>query len=95
MNPDGTDSPMESPIELHGGNFIHRREHLHSLRTMDAKGAVITDPKYFRTSTSKTDHTDVTMIDNRRPFITKGHIYPFEKVSFRALRVMLSDTVAH
>ena len=29
MNPDGSDSPMESPIELYGGNFVHRREHLH------------------------------------------------------------------
>ena len=26
MNPDGSDSPMESPIQLDGGNYIHRRE---------------------------------------------------------------------
>jgi hypothetical protein len=35
------------------------------------------------------------MIDSRRPFIGKNHVYPFEKVSFTALRIMLSDTVAH
>jgi hypothetical protein len=94
MNPDGSDTPMESPITLDDGLFIHRREHVNSARGSDAS-AVVTNPDFFRTTPAKTDHTDVTMIDNRRPFIKKNHVYPHEKVSFGAFRVMLCDTVAH
>ena len=95
MNPDGSDSPMESPIQMDGGNCIYRREHLQSLLNYDSKGPLTTNPGYFRTPSAKTDHADVTMIDSRRPFISKGHVYPYDKVSFAALRLMLSDTVAH
>ena len=61
MNPDGSDSPMESPIQTDGGNCIFRREHLQSLLKYDSKGPLTTNPGYFRTPTSKTDHADVTL----------------------------------
>ena len=28
MDPDGKDAPMQSPIQLQSGRFIHRREHI-------------------------------------------------------------------
>jgi len=73
MTPDGSDTPMESPITLEDGLFIHRREHVNSARGSDSS-AVVTNPDFFRTTRAKTDHTDVTMIDNRRPFIRKNHV---------------------
>jgi hypothetical protein len=94
MNPDGSDSPMESPIALQDGRFIHRREHVNAAQHSNS-GAVVTSPDFFRQVPSKTDHSDVTLIDSRRPFIRKNHVYPYEKVSFGAFRVMLCDTVAH
>ena len=40
MDPDGKDQPMQSPIQLEEGRFIHRREHVNSAQHTNA-GAVV------------------------------------------------------
>ena len=95
MDPDGKDGPMQSPIQLQSGRFIHRRGHILSAQHTN-RSAVITTPDFFRQDVSKTDLQEVTLIDRRRPFIhTKDNRYPFEEVSWRAFRVMMCDCVAH
>ena len=79
MDPDGSDRPMQSPIHLEDGRFIHRREHVNAAQHSNS-GAVVTSPDFFRQVPAKTDHSDVTLIDSRRPFIRKNHVYPYEKV---------------
>ena len=95
MDPENKDGPMQSPIHLHAGRFIHRREHILSAQHTSMR-AVITGPEFFRQEVSNTDFNEVTLIDRRRPFAhTKDNQYPFEEVTWRAFRVMMCDCVAH
>jgi hypothetical protein len=81
MNPDNRDEPMQSPIRLEGGRFIHRREHINSAHHTNIR-PVVTTPDFFRTLALETDLAKVTLIDKRRPFVhTASNPYPFEEVS--------------
>ena len=95
MDPDNRDEPMQSPIRLEEGRFIHRREHINSAQHTNMR-PVVTTPDFFRQEASATDLAEVTLIDKRRPFVhTASNPYPFEEVSWRAFRVMMCDCVAH
>ena len=94
-DPDNRDEPIQSPIRLEDGRFIHRREHINSAQHTNMR-PVVTTPDFFRQEASTTDLAEVTLIDKRRPFVhTASNPYSFEEVSWRAFRVMMCDCVAH
>ena len=89
------DEPMQSPIRLEEGHFIHRREHINSAQHANMR-PVVTTPGFFRQEASTTELDSVTLIDKRRPFIhTASNPYLFEEVTWQAFRIMMCDCVAH
>ena len=86
---------MPSPLRVHSGHFIYRREHIDNNTSIPECLPSITPSSFFRLEAAVSHTDNMTIFDKKRPFTRSDKTpYKFNYLTWKSYRVMMGDLIA-